>query len=187
MPRKKICRATGVWIDIKSHQTDPGLRDFLVETFKGTEDKWFDFGCGDASYAKALMETGVDFDCYDGSPLTPELTGGVGKLLNLTSDFDFEPRDWTLCLEVGEHVPKPFEDKLVNNLVKHTKKGIILSWAVPGQRGSGHVNLQDNQYVRDVMASHDFHTDQELEDKLRASVSDYKYFTWTLMAFRRSG
>lgn len=186
MGRKEISE-TGCWVNIRSHQTDKGLKEFLIEKFGGSDKKFYDFGCGNAQYAHGLVATGVDIECYDGSPLTPELSQGLGKILDLTSDFEFTPRDWTICLEVGEHVPEQYEDKLIENIVKHTTEGIILSWAVPGQRGTGHVNCKSNDYVRGRMADNNFYTDKELEEGLRNSIRRHEYFKWTLMAFRRSG
>ncbi len=37
--------------------------------------------------------------------------------------------DWIISLEVAEHIPAQFESIYIDNLVKHAKEGIILSWA----------------------------------------------------------
>ena len=33
------------------------------------------------------------------------------------------------------------------NVVNGARKGVVLSWAVPGQPGAGHVNCRDNSWV----------------------------------------
>ena len=38
-------------------------------------------------------------------------------------------------------------DALVRNLHAHNCRGIVGSWAAPGQRGTGHVNLRPREYV----------------------------------------
>ena len=187
MPRKRIDHATGIWINIRSHKTDLGVLESLVKTFKGSGKTIYDFGCGDAGYAKTLINEGVDVKCYDGSPLTPEITDGIGTILDLTTDFNFEPRDWVVCLEVGEHVPETHEAQLIDNITKHAKEGIVLSWAVPGQRGSGHVNLRDNDYIKARFSEKGFYCDIDMEKSFRDAVDVFKYFTWSLMVFRRSG
>jgi len=47
---------------------------------------------------------------------------------------------WILSLEVAEHIPAQFESIYIDNLVKHAKEDIILSWAKLGQSGHSHVN-----------------------------------------------
>jgi len=57
--------------------------------------------------------------------------------------------DFAICFEVAEHIPKQFETTYLNNLIKHCKKGIVISWAIVGQKGIGHVNCQNNDYVKE--------------------------------------
>ena len=188
---------TGIWLKRKHHQHDLGLKKLLVDEFSGTEQTFYDFGCGDAAYAKALNDAGLSVACYDGNPATPQITDGLGAVLDLTSDFDFGPRDWVICLEVGEHVPKEYEAKLLDNITKHASTGVIMSWALPGQRGTGHVNLQTNDYIASQMRDRGFHTLNHFQQRLRDSINTDKakqegmplcvYFQRTLLAFRRGG
>src|SRR5579872_4362992 len=41
----------------------------------------------------------------------------------------------------------------IDNLHRHNRRGIILSWAVPGQGGHGHCNELENERVRDKFRS----------------------------------
>jgi len=175
---------TGVWLVRTAHRTDQGLLNELVEIFGGQNDSFYDFGCGDASYARALYNTGVSVECYDGNPKTPEITDGLGKILDLTSDFDLPLREWVICLEVGEHVPKHYETKLLDNICKHASTGVIMSWAVPFQKGHGHINCQSNEHIREQMADRGFSPYAQLEDRLRSVITrQCDYFSRTLMAF----
>ena len=36
--------------------------------------------------------------------------------------------DWVLCLEVAEHIPRAFEERLLANLDSHNRRGIVMSW-----------------------------------------------------------
>ena len=58
------------------------------------------------------------------------------------------PYDWVLSLEVGEHLPKRHEAAFLENCHRHNARGMVLSWATRGQGGTGHVNEQDNDYVK---------------------------------------
>ena len=45
--------------------------------------------------------------------------------------------------EVGEHIPPDFEYVYLENLVRHARIGIVLSWSQPNHyptRGLAHVN-----------------------------------------------
>ena len=61
-----------------------------------------------------------------------EITSGFVKYFDLT-----KPRylgkmfDWVTCFEVGEHIPVRFERIFLENLIRHAREGIIISWAVP--------------------------------------------------------
>ena len=50
-------------------------------------------------------------------------------------------------LEVAEHIPLENEEAYLDNCCKLCEIGCILSWALPGQGGLGHVNEQPNEYV----------------------------------------
>jgi hypothetical protein len=39
----------------------------------------------------------------------------------------------------------------LDNIFRHAKEGIILSWAVPGQGGLSHINNKPIEYVLKVM------------------------------------
>ena len=58
-----------------------------------------------------------------------------------------------VCTEVLEHIPVPYETGLVEWLACAANRRIVLSWAHPGQRGNGHINLRAEAYVRDRFAA----------------------------------
>ena len=49
-----------------------------------------------------------------------------------------------MMLEVGEHVPRQYEEQVLSNAVDKARCAIVISWAVPGQTGAFHVNLRSN-------------------------------------------
>jgi hypothetical protein len=101
------------------------------------------------NYVKTFNQNNINAIGYDGNPNTPELTNNLCNTLDLSIPVKFnEPFDWVMSLEVGEHLPKKFEDIFIHNLHNNNKFGIILSWAIKGQGGHGHVNEQNNDYIK---------------------------------------
>jgi hypothetical protein len=142
-----------------------------------------DFGCGLAEYVKLFKENNIYCKAYDGNPNTETLTQGLGNVLDLSQEINLnETFDCVLSLEVGEHIPKDYEKIFINNLCKHSKKYIILSWAIPGQGGDGHVNCQTNEYIINEMLNRNYILNLEYTNILR----EKSYLSWfknTLMIF----
>jgi cyclopropane fatty-acyl-phospholipid synthase-like methyltransferase len=142
-----------------------------------------DFGCGMGSYAKHFTRHGITCQAYDGNPNTEQLTGGIGKVLDLSQHFDLgEVFDCVLSLEVGEHIPANFESTFLNNISNHACGIVILSWAVPGQDGDGHVNCQPNEYIIQQMLIRGFSFDIDETNKLRKASSLW-WFKNSIMVF----
>ena len=107
------------------------------------------------------------------------------SVLDLSKPHKFdEPYDWIMSLEVGEHLPKEFEDVFIENLHNNNKKGIVLSWAIIGQGGRGHINEQNNDYIKEKIMKLGYTNDVEAEQKMRAAAS-LGWFKNTLMVFRK--
>lgn len=171
----------GAWTGLElRHYHDASLASGLAVLFRGRTVS--DFGCGNGSYVKALRASGVDIHGYDGNPHTKNYPSC--EILDLSIRFDVGVVDWALSLEVGEHIPKRFEDVFLDNLHRHNRRGVVLSWAVPGQSGDGHVNCQSNEYVRTKMSALGYKTDLSTEWALRV-VATIPWFKNTLMVFRR--
>jgi hypothetical protein len=93
----------------------------------------------------------------------------------------------TICLEVGEHIPKQYESIFLDNITSLTTNKIILSWAVVGQGGDGHVNCMNNDEVILKMNELGFNYLEDDSISARNSVS-YKIAPWflnTIMIFQK--
>jgi hypothetical protein len=90
-----------------------------------------------------------------------------------------------LSLEVAEHLPVQYEDIFINNLDKLNKKGIVLSWALEGQGGDGHVNEKNNNYVKEKFKKLGYLNDVNAENKLRNATTNAWWFKKTIMVFRK--
>jgi len=146
-----------------------------------------ELGAGLGQYSRALQASGIFTSCYDGNPNSQELTSGHCGVLDLSKPIAITKHAWVLSLEVGEHIPRQFEKVFIDNLDRGNEKGIVLSWAVEGQVGTGHVNNRNNTYIRDLMTIKGYSSDMEAEKLLRNQTSEkYKWFKGTLMVFRKS-
>jgi cyclopropane fatty-acyl-phospholipid synthase-like methyltransferase len=180
-------RNNGIWegVDV-NHHNDSHLSAYLVTFLKLENVKSVvDFGCGNGYYVKVLSENDINIIGFDGNPNTPELTNNTCKVLDLSKPIRFtNPFDWVISFEVGEHLPKEFEDVFVKNLHNNNSQGIILSWAVEGQGGDGHFNERNNDYVKSKICNLGYVNDIEAENMMRQNAS-ISWFKSTIMVFRK--
>lgn len=154
------------------HLTDtkiiPHLSFFLKGKTVGS------FGEGPGSYKREIMKLHQVqlYDAYDGAPYSEENSNGSVKFLDLTiPQFGIPLYDWIISLEVAEHIPKEFELVYLDNIFRHAKEGIILSWAVPGQGGLQHINNKPLEYVIHVMEENGFYRDEHSSKKFQDSAN----------------
>jgi hypothetical protein len=180
---------TGFWDGpciAHQHQHDECLSKALLALFVREQAATVvDLGCGTGSYVQQFRKAGLAASGFDGNPATPHLSKGTCAVLDLSVVAEVSvPYDWVLSLEVGEHLPKQHEAAFMENLHRHNSRGMVLSWAVKGQGGTGHVNEQDNGYIKEQICAKGYVNDVEAEEALRAA-SKFKYFRNTVMVFRR--
>ncbi len=108
-----------------------------------------DIGAGGGMYVAALRELGYTARGVDGTPGVEKLSGGLVDQVNLTGDCKdwYGVSDWGLFLEVGEHVPRELERRLLDEVSRMPALGLIVSWGSPGQRGFRHVNCRKPEHV----------------------------------------
>lgn len=185
---------TGFWENetAEGHGHDAGLAEAIAK-FLVDEDaiEVFDFGCGTGYYSIKLKEAGITPLAVDGNPFTEQLVGNgiLVYVKDLTKPIKLLPADWVISLEVGEHIPAVFEDNFINNLHNHNRYGMIVSWAVPGQGGDGHVNCKTNAEVMTKICAKGYDIDAFATQKLRDSAAAFPtpcyWFKDTLMVFRK--
>ena len=82
------------------------------------------------------MDSGLlkGYDAYDGAPFSEKTSEGRVQYLDLTlPQYGLPLYDWVMSLEVAEHIPKEFESIYLDNIVRHAKEGIVISWAKLGK------------------------------------------------------
>lgn len=178
----------GFWLNtsMDGHIYDSSLNNALISFFKKEGvNSVVDLGCGTGSYAIKFKQEGLSCDCYDGNPNTKELSNYVCEVLDLAQDSSLNKTyDCVLSLEVGEHIPKEFESVFLTNLAKHSNKLLILSWAVVGQGGRGHVNERNNDYIEQQISKLGFKRNFDKEKVLR-DQSTLRWFKNTIMVYEK--
>lgn len=184
----------GVWLTntYSGHFFDKSLGEELIKLLPHMKlNDIGDFGCGPGWYTYLLHKNGYDINGYDGNPNTKELTsllfndGFYCQKFDLTDNITTKkPFDMIICLEVGEHIPQKYEETFFSNLVNNAAKYILLSWAIPGQIGWGHINCHTNEYVISKMKQRGFEYDPIISRILRKS-SSLHWFKNTIMFFRK--
>lgn len=182
----------GTWEGLKvghAHFFDHKLAAELCKFF--TEERAesvVDFGCGTGEYVRKIRsDSRIAADGVDGNPDTPALSKGTCRVQDLSVPFQLEHNyDWVMSFEVGEHLPKQYERIFIENMIRHAEKGIVLSWAKKGQGGHGHVNEQNNDYIKAIFQQKGWINDVKAENRLRNS--NYPIYFWfydTIMVFRK--
>ena len=166
--------ASGGWCKVASSSTggnhihDKNLADELGKFFEGKTVASFGDGPGDYKKHIDTMKTLKLYDAYDGAPYCKEVSGGVVEFLDLTApQYGLPLYDWVISLEVAEHVPKMYEGSYIDNIVRHAKDGIVLSWARPGQGGLSHVNNRPLEYVKKLLYEKGFTHDAKSSSRLQ--------------------
>ena len=97
-----------------------------------------DVGCA-TGYVPIKLNTidGIFAVGVDGSAGV-ELLGERYRKADLASPLQIHA-DWVTTFEVGEHIPVASQ-ALFFRTIKQAKRGVIMSWARPGQGGNGHIN-----------------------------------------------
>jgi len=147
-----------------------------------------DFGAGAyGAYVRWMKENGwSNVLGIDASLNSVELSDGLvltGDITNLNFQLQI-PRfpDWVVFSEVGEHIPSFLSHRVFTSLAV-AKEGVLLSWATPGQRGTGHVNCRTPEWVACKMCSVGFYLDEEKTLELRAMTS--KGWKRKVLVFKR--
>ncbi len=145
-----------------------------------------DFGAGVGQYKYAILSSFPHFKylAYDGAANVEEYTNGFANFFDLTIPMFLSKADWVVCLEVGEHIHPKYEGMMIRNLDRHNCKGIVLSWGILGQGGTGHVNDHSNEYIIQIFTDLGYFYDRSKTEKMRY-LNSYSWFQNSTMVFRR--
>ena len=190
---------TGYWTEeeLPQHQGtySENLAEWISSYILADLDKQvIDFGCGLGTYSSHLLNRGFN--------LVIGIEGSVGGYSpDFVKKWDLSSRIQdmhqypglrknsynSICLEVGEHIPSKYESTFLDNLSSLTSNKIILSWAVRGQDGHGHVNCLNNEEIIDKMTLCGFSILKEDTEKIRREVNflDTPWLKESIMIFKK--
>lgn len=181
---------TGFWASATAHlhhvNSEP-LGKWLAEYLKDhKEDAVYDFGCGLGYYLSILKQNGFKYlTGFEGDPAVKKVFDNI-ITQDLTKPFKVPAPGVCIFLEVAEHIPAEFEEAALSNIINACSGKIIMSWAVRGQAGFGHVNCLDNHEVIEKMAKKGFKYLEE--DSLAArsiNLDNAPWFRHTILIFEK--
>lgn len=181
---------TGYWLkeNSKSHHIhSENLSKWIINFLKDFKDhQIYDFGCGLGNYLNDLYNSGFkNLKGVEADPMKTDYEFEILKL-NLSQPISLNKKGIVICLEVGEHIPKEYQENLLNNLKNNCDKYLILSWAIRGQGGYGHFNELNNDEILPLIENLGFKYLEDLSKEARLVPEDKcGYFRNTIMIFEK--
>lgn len=146
-----------------------------------------DLGAGVGQFGHALKARlpQLEYYGYDGAGNVEEFTKNYVKFVDLTLPLNLKQTDWVISSEVGENIPHEYEARLIANIHAHNCRGVILTWAIVGQAGHGHVNCHSNEYLIKIFEALGYKKNEELTLALRVNRTRNKWLERSSLAFER--
>lgn len=185
---EKQLQSKGIWSQFtadKYHQSSPKLAGWLA-SFLDIEKPVIDFGCGNAFYCHELASVGFHCLGVEGYRLNNFLHDNI-LVADLTTPLHISVRGSVICLEVLEHIDKKYESILLNTIERHCDRQLVLSWAITGQPGIGHVNCVDQYYAIEQLEKRGFTYLKTVTLHARQHIDkNTDWFERTLLVFERA-
>lgn len=174
---------TGYWSleQRNTHITCDSLKVYLLNYYKNhNARKVLDLGCGKGEYVKFLKKNNINAIGVDKCDICDDIENH-----DLTEPY-YNLSDYVQTFEVGEHIPEKYESIFIENICNNAKKGIIMSWALPGQGGDGHVNEKSTSYIIKKIEKYGFKLNREKTNEIRENIiisPNFIYFKHNLLIF----
>ena len=182
---------TGFWlkeIAEQNHIHSPNVSKWICKFLSDKKNNQiYDFGCGMGNYLNDLHSNG--FTKLIGLEVEPPKTDYEFKIdsQNLAHPFILDEKGIIICLEVGEHLPKEYQDIFLDNIANNCSEYLIISWAVKGQGGYGHYNELNNDEIIPEITKRGFTYLPEVSKEFRLIPEDNCWwFKNTLMVFEKN-
>lgn len=120
----------------------PSAWEYIVKTFEVKTA--LDVGSGRGHAAQFINNLGVNVTAIDGLLDNAENALYPTIVFDLTKEPFLHKVDFVNCIEVVEHIEEKYIDNLMNTLCNGSI--VLITHAVPGQKGWHHVNCQESSY-----------------------------------------
>lgn len=145
-----------------------------------------DFGCGLGNYLKDLQELGFEELIGFEADIPKRKVFNDIWTQDLTVPFILPTKGNVLSLEVGEHIPSEFMNIYLDNICNNCNNYLIISWAIRGQAGFGHVNCLNNDEIIPLIEERKFEfLSKETEEVRNIDLSEAPWFINTLLIFKK--
>lgn len=188
-------KQTGIWSAEQArqyHVHSPGLAQWLCQNLD-PHQQVYDFGCGMGYYLQKLAQHNFKKVCgFEGTPgiesmaLSPHVMQMDITTMHIMRKRHIV-RGQVICLEVMEHIHRSHEENVLKTLQNFCEHTLILSWAIPGQNGLGHINCKPAAYVHAKINALGFKIDAQATAQARqaASAQPTQFFNDTLYVLRK--
>lgn len=186
------CKGIGYWggFCLEKDRKNVGGNEVHDEKLANTLGNLFinkrvaDFGAGLGWYCPIISKYSKVCDEYDGSANIEDITHGRIKYFNLAEPLKMECNyDYIISIEVAEHIPKEYEDIYINNLIKCSKEGIVITWAKIGQAGHFHVNNRAREDVIKLFAKKGLEYDNKKTEDI-SNGTEFEYLKNNILFFK---
>ena len=192
--RHKRPTTTGAWVvpnGFRAYHLDSPLASSIATLLgRGRRSNLtvVDLGAGKGLYVRFLGTVGLrNVTGYEGVHNIEDMTSGRIQQREFTKPFGPCVRfDVFVCLGVAEHIPRDHEETFLRNVNCSAGDGLILSWAPPGQSGTGHVNLRSRADVIARLGALGFAVDAAAS-RFLGDQATLHWFKRNMLALRRRG
>lgn len=163
-----------------NHRLARSIRATIPVTTDGRPTTVLDIGAGVGMYVTMMRLAGYEATGIDAIQGIGNATNQLVREFNAGMPLDGHEiaPDWSVCFEVGEHVPKNNEGNLLDRIA-NARQGVMMSWAT-GYRGTGHVNPRSQRYIIKKMRWRGWEVDAQATTVAKAT-SGYRH----LLVFER--
>lgn len=149
-----------------------------------------DVGCGLGFFLRAMQARGADIKAIDADwvvPLATEIDKSLYSYQDLNEPLQISKRyDLAVSLEVAEHLLPERGESFVADLCALSDV-VMFSAAVPGQRGSGHIHMQWQDWWAERFGEHGYSCYDPIRRKIAAKPDAFDWFAQNTLLFVKDG
>ena len=135
-----------------------------------------DIGSSVGHMVRELRASGYSIYGIDGTEGIGQLSDGLVvqcDLTTLSEDQTTHKSDWGIFFDVGEHIPRQYENQVIKAVCSIPRIGLILSWAdhiVPDRKIH---NRRTDYYIANAFGLNGWVVDESLSEEIRKASGDY--------------